>query len=129
MFLLILVTYNTFSKILSFNCYFTAKTIENEFIIFEIYLDAKERVFFSLYGWVYSKIYRLYKKKHIKNGRIRNYLVSIIELLCFYKVPLLMLSIWYSSIILSTKINNIHCVHRDGYKSKCISKIEKIIRN
>ncbi len=38
------------SKFLSFNCYFIAETIENECITFEIYLDANERVIFSLYG-------------------------------------------------------------------------------
>ena len=39
--------------------WFTSKreTIENECIKFEIYLDAKERVIFSLYGWGYSTTY------------------------------------------------------------------------
>ncbi len=35
------------------------ETIENECITFEIYLDAKERVIFSLYDWGYSITYRL----------------------------------------------------------------------
>ena len=46
---------------MSFICYFIAETIENECITFEIYLDAKERVIFSLYGWGYSITYRLIK--------------------------------------------------------------------
>ena len=54
----IFITIKTFSKFLSFNCYFIAETIENECITFEIYLDARERVIFSLY----SITYRLSKK-------------------------------------------------------------------
>ncbi len=37
----------------------TRETIENEFITFEIYLDAKERAIFSLYDWDYSIKYSI----------------------------------------------------------------------
>ncbi len=46
----IFVTYKILSKFLSFTYYFIAETIENGCISFEIYLDAKERVIFALYG-------------------------------------------------------------------------------
>ena len=47
----------------------TRGTIENDCITFEIYLDAKKRVIFSLYGWGYSITY---KTKNVLNSSRKN---------------------------------------------------------
>ncbi len=49
------------------------ETIENQCITFEIYLDAKEKVIVSLYGWGFSITYRLFTRiRSIDFIRIKN---------------------------------------------------------